>query len=83
MQKDVFTLKQLESIAPKQKGISMPSTFIHFSVVQSVKDVLQNLVDDGIAKSEKLGTSNYFWCFPSDEIHSVFENPRLQTFSGN
>ncbi|KAF8926814.1 Meiotic nuclear division protein 1, partial [Haplosporangium bisporale] len=33
---------------------------------QSVKDVLQSLVDDGLVTVEKIGTSNYYWSFPSD-----------------
>lgn len=53
--KEVFQLKELEKIAPKEKGI----------VVQSVKDVVQSLVDDGLVDSEKIGTSVYFWAFPS------------------
>uniref|UniRef100_A0A0B6Z7W0 Meiotic nuclear division protein 1 homolog n=1 Tax=Arion vulgaris TaxID=1028688 RepID=A0A0B6Z7W0_9EUPU len=31
----------------------------------SVKEVVQSLVDDGIVDSEKIGTSIYFWAFPS------------------
>jgi Fe2+ or Zn2+ uptake regulation protein len=52
--KEFFTLKEIEKIAPKEKGI----------VVQSVKDVLQTLADDGLVRSEKIGTSTYFWRFP-------------------
>lgn len=52
--KEFFTLKELEKIAAKEKGI----------VAQAVKDVLQTLVDDGLVKSEKIGTSVYFWTFP-------------------
>ncbi|XP_077292374.1 meiotic nuclear division protein 1 homolog [Arctopsyche grandis] len=53
--KEFFQLKELEKIAPKEKGI----------VAQSVKEVLQSLVDDGMVDSEKIGTSIYFWAFPS------------------
>ncbi|XP_035220522.1 meiotic nuclear division protein 1 homolog [Stegodyphus dumicola] len=53
--KDVYQLKELEKIAPKEKGI----------VLQSVKDVVQSLVDDALVDSEKIGTSVYFWAFPS------------------
>ncbi|KAF9389488.1 hypothetical protein CPB97_011232 [Podila verticillata] len=49
-------LQELEKTAPKLKGI----------VQQSVKDVLQSLVDDGLVTVEKIGTSNYYWSFPSD-----------------
>jgi len=31
----------------------------------SVKDVLQSLVDDDMVDSERIGTSTYFWAFPS------------------
>ena len=31
----------------------------------SVKDVLTSLVDDGMVDTEKIGTSVYFWAFPS------------------
>ncbi|BES90860.1 Meiotic coiled-coil protein [Nesidiocoris tenuis] len=54
--KDFFQLKDLEKIAPKEKGI----------IVQSVKDVVQSLVDDNLVKTDKIGTSIYFWAFPSD-----------------
>lgn len=55
--REFFTLKELEKIAPKEKGI----------VAQAVKDVLQTLVDDGLVRSEKIGTSVYFWTFPGYE----------------
>ncbi|XP_069682875.1 meiotic nuclear division protein 1 homolog [Periplaneta americana] len=58
--KEFFQLKELERIAPKEKGI----------IAQSVKDVLQSLVDDGLVDSEKIGTSVYFWAFPSKAKHS-------------
>ncbi|TCD64173.1 hypothetical protein EIP91_004486 [Steccherinum ochraceum] len=53
--KDFFQLKELEKMAPKMKGI----------VSQSVKDVLQSLVDDGLVQGDKIGSSNFFWSFPS------------------
>ncbi|ORX97534.1 meiotic nuclear division protein 1 [Basidiobolus meristosporus CBS 931.73] len=58
--KEFFQLKELEKIAPKTKGI----------VMQSVKDVLQSLVDDNLVTAEKIGTSNYFWSFPSTALQS-------------
>ncbi|KAI1787852.1 hypothetical protein LXA43DRAFT_1097859 [Ganoderma leucocontextum] len=42
-------------MAPKMKGI----------VSQSVKDVLQSLVDDGLVQADKIGSCNFFWSFPS------------------
>jgi len=53
--KDVFLLKELEKVAPKMKGITS----------MSVKEVVTSLVDDGMVESEKIGTSVYFWAFPS------------------
>ncbi|KAF2880583.1 hypothetical protein ILUMI_25594 [Ignelater luminosus] len=54
--KEFFQLKDLEKIAPKEKGI----------IVNSVKDVVQSLVDEGLINTDKIGTSVYFWAFPSE-----------------
>lgn len=73
---DFFLLKELEKIAPKEKG---PSAIVHLFlgqslmhsfpylgiVAQSVKDVVQSLVDDNLVDTDKIGTSVYFWAFPS------------------
>ncbi|CAB4058725.1 Meiotic nuclear division protein 1 homolog [Lepeophtheirus salmonis] len=53
--KDFFLLKELEKIAPKEKGI----------VTQSVKEVVQSLADDTLVDTDKIGTSVYYWSFPS------------------
>jgi len=58
LQKGVFTLKELVKLASKEKGI----------VAQTVEEVLKSLVDDGEVMADKIGTSNYFWCFPSQEL---------------
>uniref|UniRef100_A0A8I5ZQ57 Meiotic nuclear division protein 1 homolog n=1 Tax=Rattus norvegicus TaxID=10116 RepID=A0A8I5ZQ57_RAT len=58
--KDVFQLKDLEKLAPKEKGIT----------AMSVKEVLQSLVDDGMVDCERIGTSNYYWAFPSKALHA-------------
>ncbi|XP_071388933.1 meiotic nuclear division protein 1 homolog [Centroberyx affinis] len=58
--KDVFQLKDIEKIAPKTKGITP----------MSVKDVLQSLVDDNMVDCERVGTSNYYWSFPSKALHA-------------
>ncbi|WVF65996.1 hypothetical protein IAT40_000734 [Kwoniella sp. CBS 6097] len=50
-----YSLKELEKIAPKTKGI----------VVQSVKEVLDDLVSDSLVQMDKIGTGNYFWSLPS------------------
>ncbi|KAL1465195.1 hypothetical protein WDU94_004784 [Cyamophila willieti] len=63
---EFFQLKELEKIAPKEKGI----------ISQSVKEILQSLVDDGLVDSEKIGTSTYFWSFlnkASNNIESKLE----------
>ena len=36
----------------------------------SVKDVLQSLVDDNMVDSERVGTSNYYWAFPSKALNT-------------
>lgn len=51
---DFFLLKELEKMGPKKGVIS-----------QSVKDVVQSLVDDDLVSKDKIGTSVYFWSLPS------------------
>ncbi|CAE6473225.1 unnamed protein product, partial [Rhizoctonia solani] len=46
--RDFYQLKELERLAPKMKGI----------VSQSVKEVLQSLVDDNLVQMDKIGSSN-------------------------
>ncbi|XP_029987064.1 meiotic nuclear division protein 1 homolog [Sphaeramia orbicularis] len=58
--KDVFQLKDIEKIAPKAKGITP----------MSVKEVLQSLVDDNMVDCERVGTSNYYWAFPSKAFNT-------------
>eukprot|EP00088_Acartia_fossae_P016859 TRINITY_DN1949_c0_g1_i1.p1 TRINITY_DN1949_c0_g1~~TRINITY_DN1949_c0_g1_i1.p1 ORF type:complete len:210 (-),score=84.83 TRINITY_DN1949_c0_g1_i1:277-906(-) len=53
--KDIYLLKDLERVAPKMKGITS----------MSVKEVVTSLVDDGMVDTDKIGTSVYFWAFPS------------------
>lgn len=50
----------MEKFVPKATGI----------VTQSVKEVLQSLIDDRLVNAEKIGTSNYFWSFPSTAMQS-------------
>ncbi|GJY17943.1 meiotic nuclear division protein 1 [Tanacetum coccineum] len=47
-------LKELEKLGPRKGVIS-----------QSVKDVVQSLVDDDLVSKDKIGTSVYFWSLPS------------------
>ncbi|KAJ3624586.1 hypothetical protein MTP99_018199 [Tenebrio molitor] len=53
--REFFQLKELEKLAPKEKGIT----------ANSVKDVVQALVDDGVIDTDKIGGSVHFWSFPS------------------
>lgn len=57
--KDVFQLKGMEKIASKEKGIT----------AMSIKEVLQGLVGDSMVDCERIGTSNYYWAFPSKALH--------------
>ncbi|XP_014882197.1 meiotic nuclear division protein 1 homolog [Poecilia latipinna] len=36
----------------------------------TVKEVLQSLVDDNMVDCERIGTSNYYWAFPSKALHT-------------
>eukprot|EP00249_Psilotum_nudum_P016368 c25787_g1_i1 orf=105-611(+) len=51
---DFYLLRELEKLGPKKGVIS-----------QTVKDVLQTLVDDDLVFKDKIGTSVYFWSLPS------------------
>ncbi|CAN8070400.1 unnamed protein product [Agarophyton chilense] len=73
---EFFTLKELEKIAPKRKGI----------VSQSVKEVLQSLVDDNMVNTDKCGVQTVFWCLPSEasqkrkmKLKQVKEQIQLKT----
>ena len=48
--KDFWSLKELEKMGSKQKGI----------VLQSIKEILESLVSDNLVTAEKIGTSNIF-----------------------
>ncbi|XP_062055253.1 meiotic nuclear division protein 1 homolog [Lepus europaeus] len=74
--KDVFQLKDMEKIAPKEKGVT----------ALSVKDGLQSLVDDGLVGCERIGTSSSYWAFPSKALHTrkrKVEVPESQLSEGN
>ncbi|XP_035599526.1 meiotic nuclear division protein 1 homolog [Oncorhynchus keta] len=36
----------------------------------SVKEVLQSLVDDNMVDCDRVGTSDYYWAFPSKALHA-------------
>ncbi|PWA21289.1 hypothetical protein CCH79_00018430, partial [Gambusia affinis] len=46
-----------------------PLTFV-LSAPMTVKEVLQSLVDDNMVDCERIGTSNYYWAFPSKALHA-------------
>ncbi|RUS17132.1 LOW QUALITY PROTEIN: Mnd1 family-domain-containing protein [Endogone sp. FLAS-F59071] len=79
-QKEFFQLKELEKLAPKKKGIAClvgilspyqgAYNYSNLIVAQSVKEVLQSLVDDNLVTTDKIGTSNYFWSFPSTALQT-------------
>jgi hypothetical protein len=56
---DIWTLKDLERECPKRKGI----------IAQSVKDILQELCDNDLVSSDKIGSGKFFWCFPADAFN--------------
>ncbi|EFA08150.1 meiotic nuclear division protein 1 homolog [Tribolium castaneum] len=57
---DFYQMNELEIIAPKEKGIT----------ANSVKEVVQALVDDGSVDKDKIGSSVYFWAFPSKLLNA-------------
>ncbi|CAF0867558.1 unnamed protein product [Brachionus calyciflorus] len=61
---DFFQLKDIEKLCSQEKGIT----------IQTVKDVLASLVDDGLVESEKIGTSIYYWSLPSRALNKRQES---------
>lgn len=39
----------------------------------AIKDILQSLVDDAMVDTDKVGSANYYWAFPSKASISVRE----------
>ncbi|KAI8351539.1 meiotic nuclear division protein 1, partial [Blakeslea trispora] len=64
---EFYQLKDIEKIGPK-KGV----------VSQSIKEVLMSLVDDGLVVTDKIGTSNYFWSYPSEAMNVVTKEKSRQ-----
>ena len=57
--KDIYSLKDLEKELPKKKGIS----------AMTVKDILQEACENDLVSFEKIGSGNYYWCFPSEALN--------------
>nr|AEW27327.1 Mnd1 [Pentatrichomonas hominis] len=53
---EIWTLGMLEKECPKKKGIT----------AMSVKEILQELCDNDLVSFEKIGSGNFYWCFPSE-----------------
>ena len=49
----------------------MSIVLLFYLAPMSVKEVLQSLVDDNLVDQERIGTSNYFWSYPSKVINTV------------
>eukprot|EP00743_Colponemidia_sp_Colp-15_P008891 GILK01009701.1.p1 GENE.GILK01009701.1~~GILK01009701.1.p1 ORF type:complete len:210 (+),score=61.54 GILK01009701.1:45-674(+) len=57
--KEVFNLKELEKLGAKE-GV----------VLQTVKEVVQSLVDDNLVQQDKIGSANFFWALPSTAVQT-------------
>lgn len=57
-----FHLKDIEKLGTK-KGI----------IYQSIKDVLDSLVNDNLVETDKIGSSSFYWALPS-KIYQVKKN---------
>lgn len=66
--KTVYTLQEVEKEGPKT-GV----------VRSAVLDVNQQLVDDGLVETDKIGSTGYFWSFPSKRVQNVaLQSSRLE-----
>ncbi|KAH0791892.1 meiotic nuclear division protein 1 [Histomonas meleagridis] len=72
--KDVWSLKELEKECPRKKSIS----------AMLVKDIVQELCDTDMISSDKIGSGNFYWCFPSEAFNrrKVQENQLLERING-
>ena len=61
VQKDFFSLKEVEKGCSKEKGLNP----------MVVKEVLQAVIDDRLIDSDKIGSSIFYWAFPSKAAHMV------------
>ena len=66
---DVYNLKEIEKLGSKAGVIE-----------QTIKDVNQALVDDGKVMTEKIGSGNFYWSFPSQAL--VDKQEKLSQLEG-
>jgi DNA-binding transcriptional regulator YhcF (GntR family) len=57
--KEVFQLKEIEKLGAKA-GV----------VINTVKDVVQSLLDDNLVETDKIGIGNFLWALPSKGAQS-------------
>eukprot|EP00892_Ulva_mutabilis_P004165 jgi/Ulvmu1/211/UM001_0215.1 len=57
---DVYQLKEIEKEGPK-RGVT----------AQSIKEVVQSLVDDNLVHQEKIGSGNFLWAFAAEATTKV------------
>ena len=50
---------------------------------QSVKEVVQGLIDDGLVNSDKIGISNYYWSYPSAAEGAVRHLRQIKSLINN
>ncbi|CEP11690.1 hypothetical protein [Parasitella parasitica] len=67
---EFYQLKDIEKLGVK-KGVTS----------QSIKDILMSLVDDELVITDKIGTSNYYWSYPSAAIQT--KRNKLDNLSQN
>lgn len=58
--KEPFNLKEIENLGSKL-GV----------VQQTIKDVNQSLVDDFMVQTDKIGSANFYWSFPSKYYQDI------------
>jgi len=75
--KEVYTEKEIIALAAKE-GVNQ----------QTIADINQALVDDGLVDKEKIGGSNYFWSFPAkkdrlNELAHEETKKKIESLKGN
>ena len=50
-------------------------------VAQTVKEVVEELCADGLVSQDKIGTSNYFWSFPSQGL--IVRRKKIETLEAS